>query len=294
MASLWSKLPPTAENTYKKILHFIEGISVSGENIFSREWDVCILIDACRYDIFSSIADNYDYIRAHESFISADSMTPRWMERTFISGVENELKRTAYVCGYPFGDEWINHSLLGHYEPVYEYAWDDEVGTVHPEPVTDAALRCWRNYNFDRLLIHYMQPHVPFVHWEKRTTLKRGNFSWEQPGREDTWHRLKKGEVTLNEVKNGYCQNLEYALDELITLVENIDSDQAVLTSDHGNGYGEHGIYGHPMHMPFQPLREVPWATIETKNTGEYEPAPKPAAKNQQERNQQLRALGYK
>jgi len=112
--SIWSHLPDIVESGHKKALHQTDPL-IRWENIFSLEWDLCVVIDACRYDLFESISGEYDYIKETTPFTSADSMTPRWMERTFVDSYRDELANTTYVCGNPFGERWVNKSLVGQY-----------------------------------------------------------------------------------------------------------------------------------------------------------------------------------
>lgn len=75
--------------------------------------------------------------------------------------------------------------------------------------------------------------------------------------------RLRDSELTVKEVWDGYRQNLGHALEEVALLLNNVDAESTVITSDHGNGIGEWEIFGHPIHMPFDCVRKVPW--VETK-----------------------------
>jgi len=155
-------------------------------------------------------------------------------------------------------------------------------------------MRAERNNPGSRLLVHYMQPHEPFVNWDKSVTLTKGNFPWEEEGVPGVWPRLKRGELEVSEVVAAYRANLRYVLDDIAILANNTDRETAIITSDHGNGYGEYLIYGHPMHIPFGTLRTVPWASITTENSGEYDPPEQQEGQIAASRGEQLEALGYR
>jgi len=89
-----------------------------------------------------------------------------------------------------------------------------------------------------------MQPHFPAV--------PEPDLTWvatklETPGsKTDVWHRLFRGKVELEQVINAYRENLCLVLDEVEQLVQNFDAEDVMITADHGQAFGEAGIYGHP------------------------------------------------
>jgi hypothetical protein len=46
---------------------------------------------------------------------------------------------------------------------LFNEDWDDETGTVRAETRTNAALEAAERFPHKRLVVHYMQPHYPFV-----------------------------------------------------------------------------------------------------------------------------------
>lgn len=51
--------------------------------------------------------------------------------------------------------------------------WDDDLETVRPEAVTNAARKAHRDYPDKRIIVHYMQPHIPFITEAGRAFQKR-------------------------------------------------------------------------------------------------------------------------
>jgi hypothetical protein len=277
---------------YKKLLHQI-GDRQNGTNMFSRQWDVCIVLDACRYDLIESVTSEYEFLSDLDSIWSVDSKTHAWLEKTVNRTKRKELAQTAYVTGNPFSDYVLNDNPFGKLDEVWRYAWDDDFGTVPPRPITDRAIRIGRSSEFDRLLVHYMQPHVPFLDWEKQQPLKMGNFGAEEQAAEDTWGRLRAGEVEEGDVWSAYRRNLEIVLNDIEVLLNNVDAPRTVITSDHGNGMGEWGIYGHPLHMPFEPLRKVPWIRTTAEDGATHSPKQYTTTEDDSMIENRLHALGY-
>jgi hypothetical protein len=193
----------------------------------------------------------YKFLHEINSIWSVDSKTHAWLEKTVDRTSVGTLEQTAYVTGNPFSDYVLDDNPFAKLEEVWRYAWNNELGIVPPRPITDRAIRLGRTEPFDRLLIHYMQPHVPFLDWEEQKPLSMGNFGTDDPRVRDTWGRLQDGEVDCDEVWKAYRQNLEIVLDDIILLLENLDAENVIITSDHGNGMAEWGIYTHPVHKSF-------------------------------------------
>lgn len=277
---------------YKKILHQF-GTRQTGTNIFSRQWDACVVLDACRYDLMESVKSDHKYLRNFGSIWSVDSKTHAWLKKTVDRTAETKLQDTVYVTGNPFSEYVLDDNPFGKLDEVWRYAWKDDLGTVPPRPITDRAIQHGRTESFDRLLVHYMQPHVPFLDWEEQKPLSMGNFGTDDPEVLDTWGRLRDGEVNPDEVWNAYRRNLKIVLDDIELLLRNLDAEDIIITSDHGNGMGEWGIYGHPLHMPFEPLRKVPWIRTTAEDGATHSPKRYITTEDDSMIENRLRALGY-
>ncbi len=151
------------------------------ESVWEREWNVCCVLDGCRVDLMREVAGEHPAVPEGgvESVWSVGSQSAEWMDGTFGSTHREEMARTAYVTGNPFSAQSAEHVLVTSGETLplspedwgllYE-AWreewvDDEISTIPPEPLTDAALAVWNRRDelgVDRVLVHYMQPHAPF------------------------------------------------------------------------------------------------------------------------------------
>jgi hypothetical protein len=276
---------------YHKSLQTVSNLRNPGTPIYDRDWDLLIVVDACRLDLMHEVAPNYDYIDDVDSVRSLDSMTLLWMQKNFVPGYADEMAETAYVCGNPFSDEALDADDFLALDEVWEYVWA-EPGTVPPRAITDRTIAAARERDPDRLIAHYMQPHCPFLSRPGLTQGKRldkfGGQEWD-----DVWQKLRAGKLSREEVWAGYRENLELALDDIELLLENVDAETVVITSDHGNALGEWFVYGHPPTMPMDCLRVVPWIEISAVDRGTHEPQTDVQRDENIDREDQLAALGY-
>ena len=82
-------------------------------------------------------------------------------------------------------------------------------------------------------------------------------------------------------------------LDSVRTLISNYDADKAVITADHGNGFGESGVYCHPGGCQTAAVRMVPWVEITGVDHRTYQPSKKVNQTNSNVEDR-LESLGYK
>lgn len=262
-----------------------------GTSIYDREWDLLIILDACRYDLFAEVADQYNWIDGIDEIRSLDSTTAFWMRRTFTEQRRDEMGNTGYVCGNPFSESELRSSDFGELTELWQSAWTDP-GTVPPEAVTDETIRLMREDSHERVIAHYMQPHCPFITQPKlsegKSLNKFGNQEWR-----DVWEQLRDGDLELKALWEGYRDNLNLGLQEVTSLLENVEADKVVVTSDHGNAKGEWGVYGHPPNLPLKSLRRVPWVETSANDTGKREPEEWTKRTIGVDRDDQLSSLGY-
>lgn len=276
---------------YRKFLSQLDRVKPAGVPIYDRDWDLLVVVDACRLDLMRRVAPDYEFASDVESVRSLDSTTAFWMRKNFDDAYARERADTAYVCGNPFSDDLLDSADFGHLSEVWKRSWDDP-GTVPPRAVTDEAIRVARESDHDRLIVHYMQPHCPFIPRPDLMDPKELDRFGNQRGR-DVWERLRDSELELAELWDGYESNLRLALDDVSLLLENVDAERAVVTSDHGNAVGEWYTYGHPPNQPHDCLRMVPWIETTAADEGTLDPPEREWADVGLDREEQLGALGY-
>jgi len=267
-----------------------------GTNVFDREWDVLVVLDACRADALRAVAPEFDFLDRVDSMRSVGSSSSEWLENTFVG--HPETARTVMVTGNTWTDRYLDADAFAALDEVWKYAWDDDLGTVPAAAITGRTVAHARERAPERLVAHYMQPHHPFV-----PDPVAGDDGLARTGSHSNtgnpWVLLRRGEISVERVRRAYQANLRHVLAAVATLLENVEGRVAI-TADHGNLFGEWGLYGHPMETPVPALLAVPWAETRGTDRGTRTPTldpPEPlpvsriyGADSDRER---LAALGY-
>src|SRR5699024_10008652 len=108
-----------------------------------------------------------------------------------------------------------------------------------PRYVTDRAIDVGRKHDFDRMIVHYAQPHSPYV--SNANTEDRDLYEHE----DEPFAYLRAG-GDRQQVLQAYLADLRYVLDEVALLCDNIDGE-VVVSADHGEAFGKYGTYKHPI-----------------------------------------------
>lgn len=108
--------------------------------IFEKEWDLLVVLDACRYDLMNELAVKKDLGFEVGSIFSPASITGFWMERNFSERFAAEKRDTAYVVAAPWSETKLSADNFATLDEVWSYAFDEELGTIHPEAVLDRAV----------------------------------------------------------------------------------------------------------------------------------------------------------
>lgn len=268
-----------------------------GINIYERkeEWDVLIILDACRPDALASVADDYGFFEPSDTHPSVASCSKHWMERTFTQKFANDIAETVFVCGNPYSAEYIKNDRFRAVIEPWRTHWSTNRGTILARPITDAAIAAHREYRPRRMIIHYMQPHIPSVPdpLSDGTSPDEWGGDWMTP-----FDKVKKGNISIERAWDSYIQNLRYVLGDVETLLNNLNADCPIISADHANAYGEFGVYGHPPNFPLKCIRQVPWFRATATDSGDYEPDEGvlqqiDVEESGQSVQEKLRALGY-
>lgn len=239
-----------------------------GVAVMDRDWDNLLVLDACRADLFEEVAevetfDDYDRVT------SLGSMTPEWTRRNFAGDDHGD---TVYVSANPYtaleaGDAF--HRLVG----LWESSFDEERGTVMPGAVVDAALATADEHPEKRRIVHFVQPHHPFLGDEDVTALSEWSVrhlaEGEHPSHpHDPFEAYSMGLLDREALWDAYADTLSLVLDRALELAATLPG-RTVVTSDHGNLVGERGWpiptrgYGHQPGLRYPELVEVPWAILD-------------------------------
>ena len=259
-----------------------------GVRIYEGGWDVLVILDACRADMYRRIVNE-----KAGSVWSCASQSDEWIEKNFNLHYEGETLNTAYITGNVFSKD-LSEDDFALLDEVWRYGWDEELGTVPPRPITDRAIRVNRSQSFERVIIHYMQPHIPFIGGDEPIgSMDLDYFGAEREAKDgNLWEEAMLGKWDKAVLWEAYDENLRYVWEDVQLLLNNI-SGKAVITADHGNALGEWGMWGHRRGIPIRAMREVPWDTYQCTDSEDYEPSTYDRRSDEDSVDERLRALGY-
>jgi hypothetical protein len=263
-------------NIIKNLTHLVDRIRKDEENIRSlflralfwpnkyrfdqvkvveEDWKNLIVLDACRFDLFEQV-NEFEGILDYK--YSKGTHTVEWAKDNF----DEDLDDIVYISGNPQVStyklrKWTGNSQpFHHLENVWQYGWDEEQNTVPPGEVVDAASELKEQYPEKRFIIHFLQPHHPFVGEETLNTSEHQNDVLNSMD----W-RPVLDELDVVQIKDSFQKNLELTLNEIEKLNTELDS-RTIITADHGEMYGEYGLYGHVPALYSKQLTKVPWCEI--------------------------------
>jgi len=229
------------------------------------DWDSLLLLDACRYDLFAETARGLPGELSRRT--AHDSATPRYLAENFAGGQFHDI---VYVTANPYVNTRLPDGTFHHVVPVWKSGWDDDLQVVPPEAMLEATLEAYAEFEDKRLLVHFTQPHAPFIGDVQLGERDVSPIRERALGREadsanpTPFEMLARGDVSREEVWRAYRANLECVLPAVQTLLAELEG-KTVITADHGNALGEWAkpfplrVYGHPPGIRIPPLTEVPW-----------------------------------
>lgn len=238
----------------------------NGINFLDQDWDNLIILDACRYDLFKDINEIPGTLRKIESRGAA---TPEFLRGNFHS---RDLSDTVYITTNPMLYRHRDEVDVKFHDVINLWSgdtWSEESQTVLPDVVTEEALQAAEQYPNKRLIVHYMQPHYPFI--KSDTSFDKGHIGADSPDGLTTWMQVLTGEVDIDrdQIWEAYADNLRTVLPYVEELTKNI-SGKSVVTSDHGNMFAERSRpipireWGHPPGIWTDELVNVPWLEVQS------------------------------
>lgn len=275
-------------------------------DLMGESWDYLIVLDACRYDYFEKLFPHY--LRGKLRFaVSPASDTRDWIEKTFGGRYDGVV----YISANPhINSAGVDIANIGfdpreHFSEivdVWDFGWNDELGTVPPEEVNDAAVAARLIHRDKRLIIHYLQPHAPYLPpaeqclvqrvlrshelglcasfltnritraaWSALTAYPslcnlvikiRAEISGKARFRPIDIELRRRGKAGL---LTAYQNNLERVLESLKELLNRLPPGKTVVTADHGELLGENNEWGHRPNHHAPQLLAVPYLEIEKR-----------------------------
>ncbi|QRV15794.1 hypothetical protein JMJ58_02505 [Haloterrigena salifodinae] len=215
-------------------------------DIFDRDWDNLIILDACRYDKFEEKSEEIP--GSLSKAISQGSTTEEFLRGNF-----SDIDLTDTICvttnaWYQKLQEELN---LNFFRLEYrEYN--------SPEPLANDALDLIKEHPNKRIIIHFLPPHTPYV----------GETADQHLPDYDNQHGIlshfHQNNIAPETIKRAYMENLDRVLPEVANLLDNI-SGKTVVTADHGELLGDRTFpipisdWGHYKNLHIKPLVCVPW-----------------------------------
>jgi hypothetical protein len=284
---------------------------INGTRIMEEDWDNLIILDACRYDVFREVNSVPGTLHKRTSRGGA---TPAFIQENFAN---REFNDTVWISA---------NAVVGQYSDlidVYKLVglWGDDTGNseiefpddnthpfslTDPEPVVENAIKASESYPNKRLIIHFLQPHTPYL-------IKDGE-QLPADSKYRTFTAVRNGEVSEAEMRSVYKQNVKFVMKHVKRLLNKLNG-KTVITADHGELLGE-GVplawrlldsrwaltnldnydYAHYNWMRVSELIEVPWHEVaggERRKIVETDD-PEGVEMDESAIEQQLVALGYK
>ena len=284
------------------------------QNTLEEEWDYLIILDACRYDFFEKVYEDY-FEGELEKRKSIGSSTPEWASKTFTGAHDilyfssnpfindvglplNEIEWGS-SCGY----EWNATEHISNIVDVWHEGWDDELGTVTPEKMNEVIRDHMDEVmESERTIIHYMQPHAPYITKGRGRKVEQIRKSFkeakedgvnQEPGllspvtdrirpkfeeivensslamKIGMWLELNPSSLltlgrngTKETVEKYYEENLRLVMEQAQELAQELDGE-VIITSDHGEAFGEQGVWEHHIETHIPALIEVPWLKVD-------------------------------
>jgi hypothetical protein len=275
-------------------LRYGEKFNSAGIDVFEDEtWDNLILLDSCRYREYKELTPFEEPV---ETRVSRGSSSKQFIRGNF-SG--KQLTDTVYVSG----NQWYLklHDELQCRLHKFRDVERDTVGerVPHPETLTEAALEYADRYPRKRLVVHYMQPHRPYLGARRHLFVDDTGDGRVQL--RDILSTVRSGEATWDDVMTAYRDNLRIVLESVEALVEQLEG-KTVISADHGELLGERTSpipirwFGHPESIYVDTLVNVPWHVVSNGQRREIvaeNPNSELVVENTDKVEENLRRLGY-
>lgn len=275
----------------------------AGTSVFERDWDNLLIFDACRYDVFKEVNYLPGDLKPHYSLGSSsrEFVKANFHERTLhdvvivsCNGWYKKIKEEHGQIDVDVHDLIVvdNDSVESRVTSIDTVRPDRE--WILPEAVTNEARNAIKRYPNKRILVHYHQPHTPYI----GPTGK--DYADELPQKFDGKEELQASHEVL---QRAYRENLEIVLEEVEDLYPEMIG-KTVISADHGDLLGERGFpipvreYGHPDRTYRKELVQVPWFELPFAERKEISVDPPAIAGedglSMEQVDERLERLGYK
>jgi len=216
------------------------------------KWDTVIILDACRYDF-------YKLIRPCQLGISPGKDTCTSIPKMF----PHRYSDVVYISANPYINSKLGHEMLKGWIPrqhffkvidVWDWGWDEELGTVHPAYVEYEAIK-WQKRGF-RTVVHFIQPHGPYVLGKIKVRIGEFRKARAEVLGKQAEDKHETADIPI--IRKAYFQNLREVLKYTIPCI----NGNTIILADHGECLGENGYIGHSATYDCDILHKVPVEVI--------------------------------
>lgn len=265
--------------------------------IEKKNWDILIILDACRYDNFKTVYNDFFSGYDLKNKISPTTDTQLWVNSMFLNKHCSDI---IYITPIVCIDVWLPKHSLFLIVKSWKKNWNSEYGIVMPDGTNKAFYDTIKSHPEKRYVIHYGQPHTPYINIVpdiprtindtltriKSSIIKNVLFDvWSKIQFPDTWlwyinqflmiksKKSNNGYTYFDQVynlggwegiRNAYINNLRYVLSYVKAIVDKYPDKNFVITADHGEYLGEDEKFGHKGKKG-KVINEVPWLEIKRK-----------------------------
>ena len=254
-----------------------------GVYILEESWDNMIILDSCRFDVFKDSYRNFIKKGNLECKISRGAHTSLFLIENFSSERNEDI---VYITANPHVDKLVRNKFY-HIIPVWKDGWNEKLQTVLPETVYNYTVHCLMKYEGKRLIIHFLQPHYPYIGFVtnddslrrvRESLLSNVDFisSRKHLGNLFTVYGADiYALIDKDKHFEVYKKNLDFVLPYVEKLI-NILPGRTVVTADHGEAFGEKihplipiKVYGH-ISTNYIGIRtpsviKVPWLVVDAE-----------------------------
>jgi len=129
-------------------------VNHDGFDPVTEDWDVLLILDACRVDAYESVVGS-----TVDDRISPGTNSWSYYESAFDG---RELHDTVLVTANPHATD-IQPGTFHAIDHVWSSDWDGARETVLPETMADVVTDAAETYPDKRIIGHWMQPHTPHL-----------------------------------------------------------------------------------------------------------------------------------
>ncbi|WP_331234206.1 hypothetical protein [Natronorarus salvus] len=251
------------ELSSRYLLHYLRPPTA----VFEEDWDNLIILDACHKDLLTeNTLDFGDYKKVWSGGSDSESFL------SYNVG-DRQLDDVVYITANPWVSEYEDQIFRVLH--AWETDWDEDSKTVLPSSMAKIAEKAESEYPNKRIVVHFMQPHYPFLGPtadklpNHRTFTGGGKVTTDSA--DSIWDLLQEGEADPTMVWQAYKETLDIVLPVALDTAQKLNG-KSVLTSDHGNAFGERSFpipirtYGHQKGNHIPAMSQVPWIEFEADN----------------------------